>query len=309
MTFRPWREATESALYGPDGFYLRETVAAHFRTSVTSSVAFVHAIRRLAGLVDEALGWPDPFDVVDVGAADGALLEALPDVPPRWRLTGVDVAPDPGIAARWSSAIPAVTGLLFANEWLDNVPLDVVESGRLVLVDTDGTERLGPSSPYDAWVRRWWPAGDRVEVGLPRDRAWSDAVSQVSRGLAVAIDYGHTLPDRRPTLTGYRHGLQVPPVPDGTCDITAHVALDSVAAATGARLMTQRDALRHLGVSGQLPAYEGDGSGYALALQRASDSGVLLDPAGLGGFGWVVQEVGISLPWLSGAGRDDESRG
>ncbi|MCW2667029.1 MAG: hypothetical protein JWN57_1991 [Frankiales bacterium] len=284
------------ALYGPEGFFVRERPADHFRTSVAASPLYAAAVRRLAGQVDEALGRPDPFDLVDLGAGRGELLQALPDVPARWRLTAVELAPDPGVGLRWLSEVPAVHGLLFANEWLDDVPLDVVQDGRLVLVAPDGSEVPGPPSPYGDWCARWWPGGGRVEVGLSRDRAWARAAGQVRRGLAVAVDYGHVLGERRPTLTGYRGGRQVPPVPDGSCDITAHVALDSCAAATGARLLTQREALRSLGVDGTLPAY---GPGYAAALQAASQAATLLDPAGLGGFGWLVQEVG--LPALLGS--------
>src|SRR5688500_11292807 len=82
---RPWSEAMQDALYGADGFFLRNAPAGHFRTSVTASPVFATAVRRLAGQVDDALGRPDPFDVVDVGAGRGELLSALPDVPPRWR--------------------------------------------------------------------------------------------------------------------------------------------------------------------------------------------------------------------------------
>ena len=293
---RPWREAWEAALYGPDGFFVREAPRDHFRTGV--GPAYAAAVRRLAGLVDDALGRPDPFDVVDVGAGRGELLAALPDVPVRWRLTAVERAPDPGVGLRWLPSVPTLTGLLVANEWLDDVPLDVVVDGRVVLVGPDGAESLGgPASAEDlAWCHRWWPGGGRVEVGLPRDRAWASAVAQVERGLAVAVDYGHVLGERRPTLTGYRGGRQVPPVPDGSCDVTAHVALDACAAATGARLLTQREALRALGMTGALPAYDGDAAAYARRLQRASDEATLLDPAGLGGFGWLVQPVGMTDP-------------
>ena len=74
--------------------------------------------------------------------------------------------------------LPPVTGLLVANEWLDDVPLDVVEltpdGPRLVLVDADGASRLGPApGPADRdWLARWWPlaaTGDRAEVGRSRD--------------------------------------------------------------------------------------------------------------------------------------------
>lgn len=290
---RPWDAAWQDALYGPEGFFLREVPAAHFRTNVANP-QFAQAVRRLAGLLDEALGFPDPFDVVDVGAGRGELLLALGEVPSRWRLTGVELAAAE-VPFRWTRSIPRLTGLLVANEWLDSIPVPVLQDGRQVLVSSTGDEQLGPPVG-SAWADRWWPAGTRVEVGEARDRAWAGAVEQVARGLAVAVDYSHALATRRPTLTGYRDGRQVPPVPDGSCDLTAHVALDSCAAATGARLLSQREALTALGISAALPALE-DPS-YPALLETASQARELLDPAGLGGFGWLVQEVHLPAGWM-----------
>lgn len=281
------------ALYGPDGFYRRERPAAHFRTSVTGGPEFAGAVRELAERVDAALGRPDPFDLVDVGAADGALLAGLGAVPARWRLTGVD------LNGRYTTRVPPVTGLLVANEWLDNVPLDVLEAGRVVQVDPAGEESPGPpADPADlAWAARWWPRAHRVEVGRPRDAAWAAAVRRVRRGLAVAVDYGHTAADRRPTLTGYRLGRPVRPVPDGRCDLTAHVALDSCAAAAGSRLLRQRTALQRLGLRGSpVPAAADPPAGRLAALAAAGRAAALLDPAGLGGYGWLVAPVGIADP-------------
>ena len=292
----PWSAWWDEALYGPEGFFVRSAPRDHFRTSVTASPAYARAVRVLAGRVDDALGRPDPFDVADVGAGGGELLHALPDVPPRWRLTAVDrVRPGrTGGTVRWRSDVPPLEGLLFANEWLDAVPLDVVQDGRVVLVDASGEEQLGPAAPQELldWCAREWPYG-RAEVGISRNEAWAAAVRHVRRGLAVAVDYGSRRGERRPSLTGYRAGRQVRPVPDGSCDLTAHVALDSCATATGARLLTQRAALRALGVDGRLPTYDGDPGAYATALQAATDAAELLDPRGLGGFGWLVQEVGV----------------
>lgn len=310
VTPRPWSEAMHDALYGADGFFLRHAPAEHFRTSVTASAVFAQAVRRLAGTVDDALGNPDPFDVVDVGAGRGELLSALPDVPSRWRLTGVDLALGPP-GLRWTAEVPPLEGLLIANEWLDDVPPQVLFDGRVVLVDDDGTETLGgPADERDlAWARQWWPQGRRVEVGRSRDLAWSAAVAQVQRGLAVAVDYGHVLGDRsdffdrRPTLTGYRDGRQVPPLPDGSCDLTAHVALDAVAAASGGRVLTQRWALQQLGVDATPPPRslaDTDPRGYLAQLQAASQAAELLDRRTLGSFGWVVCPVGIDDPLLLG---------
>ncbi|WEP00256.2 SAM-dependent methyltransferase [Streptomyces sp. FXJ1.172] len=241
-------------MYGPGGFYRRpEGPAGHFRTSVHASPLFARAVARLLCRVDEALGRPAVLDFVDMGAGRGELvagvLAALPaEVAARTRGYAVELAERPaGLDARitWLAAPPAaVTGLLFANEWLDNVPVDVAEVdsagvARLVLVERDGTERLGePVTGAEAdWLTRWWPLpaeeGLRAEIGLPRDLAWASAVDRVVRGLAVAVDYAHTIGTRPPfgTLTGFREGRETAPVPDGSCDITAHVALDACAAA------------------------------------------------------------------------------
>ena len=94
-------------------------------------------------------------------------------------------------------------------------------------------------------------------------------------------------------------------IPDGSRDITAHVALDACAAAGRAAgasatvLTTQRQALRALGVTGRRPplAQAGDDPlGYARALCQASEEAELIDPDGLGAFGWLVQAVGLDLP-------------
>ncbi|MFJ2606767.1 SAM-dependent methyltransferase [Streptomyces sp. NPDC087425] len=249
-----WREAAEGALYGPGGFYHRpEGPAGHFRTSVHASPLFAGAVARLLCRVDEALGRPPVLDFVDMAAGRGELtvgvLAALPaEVAARTRAHAVERAArpeglDPRI--RWLPAPPpGITGLLFANEWLDNVPVDIAETDasgvvRHVLVRRDGVERLGePVTGADAaWLARWWPlaAGEglRAEIGAPRDAAWAAAVGTVERGLAVAVDYAHARDTRPPfgTLTGFRNGRETPPVPDGTCDLTTHVALDACAAA------------------------------------------------------------------------------
>ncbi|WP_329219903.1 SAM-dependent methyltransferase [Streptomyces sp. NBC_01485] len=344
--WRGWRAATQAALYGTGGtagtsgtggtggFYRRpEGPAGHFRTSVHASPLFAGAVARLLCRVDEALGRPASLDFVDMAAGRGelvtAVLAALPaDVAARTRAYAVEVAGRPeGLAHRieWLSEPPGqVTGLLFANEWLDNVPVEVAEVdsagvARLVLVREDGVERLGqPVSGADAeWLARWWPpAGEeglRAEIGLPRDTAWASAVACVVRGLAVAVDYAHTTDARPPfgTLTGFREGRETAPVPDGSCDITAHVALDACAEAgkrgregdRGAcvRLLTQRAALRALGIAGARPPLalaSTDPAAYVRALASAGEAAELTAPGGLGDFGWLLQSVGIPDPLL-----------
>ncbi len=95
-----WRDAMRTALYGPGGFFVRDRPAAHFRTSAHSP-HFARAIARLAVDVDAALGSPDVFDLVDVGAGAGELLTgvlaALPaGLRERVRAVGVEVTPRGG---------------------------------------------------------------------------------------------------------------------------------------------------------------------------------------------------------------------
>ncbi len=309
------------ALYGERGFYRRpDGPAAHFRTSAHTGSLFAAAVVELLGRVDRELGHPAQLDLVDVGAGHGELLscvaeQAADGLPfaPRLRLTGVEVAARPAglpAAIGWTEQVPPVTGLLLANEWLDVVPVDVVEltvaGPRTVLVDPTGRESLGgvPSAPELAWLARWWPltcVGNRAEIGSTRDAAWAGAVSQVRRGLAFAVDYGHSAGERPAygSLVGYRSGVAVPPVPDGSCDLTAHVALDSCLAAAPGLLTTQRAALTQLGVRAVRPPQElagRDPAAYLAGLRDAGEAAELLDPAGLGGFGWLLHGVGMAVP-------------
>ncbi|NIK56146.1 SAM-dependent MidA family methyltransferase [Kribbella shirazensis] len=277
-----FRAAWQQALYGPDGFYRRERPAAHFRTSVHASPLFGQAIARLARELDLD-------QVVDLGAGSGELGKVLR----AGGLSVLDIELDDELPDRLS-------GLVIANEWLDNVPCEVVEW------DDEGVPRylladLTPGPVVEGndlhWLEQWWPPttaapgrpGDRAEIGSTRDQSWAAVVGRLARGsLAIAIDYGHLRSSRPPygTLTGFRSGRECSPIPDGSCDITAHVALDSL----GGTIVRQRDALRALGVSGARPSLDlaqTDPMRYLSELSSAGEAAELLDPSGLGGFGWV----------------------
>jgi SAM-dependent MidA family methyltransferase len=295
---------------------------------VHASPLFAGAVARLLCRVDEALGRPVVLDFVDMAAGRGELvtgvLAALPaEVAARTRAYAVEVAARPdGLDRRigWLREPPrGLTGLLFANEWLDNVPVEVAEVdaagvARRVLVRDDGAERLGePVAGAEAeWLARWWPLtgeeGLRAEIGLPRDEAWASAVAALDAGLAVAADYAHTRAARPPfgTLTGFREGRETEPVPDGSCDITAHVALDACATAHTSRcapeyappdalMRPQGEVLHALGVTGARPPLalaSTDPAAYVRALASASQAAELTAPGGLGDFWWLLQPVG-----------------
>ncbi|MEU8890274.1 SAM-dependent methyltransferase [Streptomyces sp. NPDC048442] len=335
--WRGWREATEAALYGPGGFYLRpEGPAGHFRTSVHASALFAGAVARLLVRTYEELGGgpdgsdgpggPDGIDLVDIGAGRGELLTGVLAALPEGfevRAYAVERAARPdGLDHRieWCAEPPSgVTGLVFANEWLDNEPVDVAEVDedgvtRYVEVRmSDGAERLGgPVTGADAeWLARWWPLegrpGHRAEIGRPRDEAWARAVATLDAGLAVAVDYAHERGARPPfgTLSGFADGREVRAVPDGGCDVTAHVALDACGAeAAGAQghrteLLTQREALRRLGITGERPPLalaSTDPTAYVRALTTAGEAAELRARGGLGDFAWLMQGVDGANP-------------
>jgi len=119
------------------------------------------------------------------------------------------------------------------------------------------------------------------------------SVVELIQELAVAVDYGHTIGARPAsgTLTGFGQGRQVLPVPDGSCDLTAHVAMDSL---THDELADQRTALRQLGISGQNPAHDlarSNPGAYLQGLSTASVATALTARGGLGDFLWAFTRV------------------
>lgn len=190
-----------------------------------------------------------------------------------------------------------LAGVVIAHEFLDDIPCEVFEldedtSPRLVLVDpATGAEDLGPRlddpaaatllgsiepAEVRAWLDTWWTAtrpGARREVGITRQRVWSALNRSVEVGCAVAIDYAHTYVDRISgvwdggTLKGFSAGRPQRAVPDGSVNITAHVALDALAS-PNARLTTQDQILRKPTLTSW--------------------------PSGLGSYTWLVEPIGES---------------
>ncbi len=213
--------------------------------------------------------------------------------------------PSPGGRALPADLQQLSGALVVAHEWLDVVPCTVGEvddHGVLRALEVDrvtGAEVLGRpvDGPELDWARTHWPTsspGERVEVGLSRDEAWTSLLRRVHSGLAVAVDYGHRGGARpsQGTLAAYREGRAVTPVPDGSCDLTAHVAMDTL---DHDDLIDQRTALRGLGVDGATPPFTlaaRDPQAYLGELERSSASATLTAPGGFGDFLWAVKRVG-----------------
>ncbi len=239
-----WRDAWESAHYGPHGFYrTNPNPADHFRTNVMDSPETSSKIFDIAYLQYQRIGSPTTFTVLDCGAGTGDLTRDLrtncEHLGLPWEVQSLNF-PDTDIR---DLAPLGGAGVVIAHELLDDIPCQVVElddnrTPHVVHVDpVTGVESLGdPASTRDLeWLDTWWPAtvpGARREIGNYRDALWQTLLTVFDSGCAIMVDYCTTQPDRvrgvfdAGTLAGYRAGRITRPVPDGSTNITAHVCIE-----------------------------------------------------------------------------------
>ncbi|WP_432558663.1 hypothetical protein [Granulicoccus sp. GXG6511] len=264
------------------------------------------------------LTWIKEFDLrglLEIGAGDGAILDEFSARDPLLDCAGVDVRSSPrsgkwqGITAAWDVVHEEWRGrtpplgsdpqLAIAVEWLDDLPATVAcrdQWGRPVALGPSG--RTAALTPADArWLERWWPRlepGGRAVVGHTRDRAWRWLAERLAPGSVLAtIDYGHMV-DGRPADGGLAAHLRGRPVPPGPgANVTASVAVDSLAAAVeelGAeRLWCTRLA--------DLPADfwpVGEARTPLDGLALRSQQALLRDPDRFGAFWLVAHRVGAA---------------
>lgn len=253
-------DAWEDTLTGDRSFYLSPhgDPYRHFATDIAGSKEIVPLVQELLAIAGDCPG--GSLTVIDVGSGAGGLLTRLATAGTDARLVGIDLRGRPagldsgiewitGDARQVAGDIRGIRGVIVAHEFLDDIPCEVVETdedGRLrrILVDPISRELLLGEfidDPDDlAWLNEWWPVTRplmRAEIGRSRDVAWTAVTGMLDAGAALTIDYGHTRAERVAgtwdggTLVGYREGRVVTPVADGSCNLTAHVAIDSVAAA------------------------------------------------------------------------------
>lgn len=268
-----WSQAMVRTHQQPNGFSANHHAEDHFTTSLDVGDHIARVVLRRCLEAADRHGIAEPW-IVDVGAGRGTLLRQLMALGfPRQRLLGVDVRARPAdLEVEWvqgvaPGCVPRLAGLLFAHEFLDDVPADLVENGRVMT--TAGTP--GPlADPADVqWLRRW-AGSDTGLVGRRRDLVWTDLVQRVVAGEAIAVDFSGGGP------VGHRHGRQVRPVPDGNTDICAGVDMRSCRSATGGRILSQRRVLS---------------KAVAQTVDERAELAVLRDPAGLGAFEWLITDV------------------
>ena len=269
----------EIALYGEHGYYTSSVSAgADYATSPQMHPAFGALIAGYLLKAWETLGEPGMFDVVELGAGDGALAQDVQDAVARVRESNdrraqfsealryyaFDIRPRG--SARDVGELPRlkpVVGCVISNELLDAFPAHVFtvrnrkvlecyvgfgDTGELAFVE-------GEPSSYEIvdrvgdFVSRL-PDGYRGEVNLRLD-AWAECVAgMLGRGYVLTIDYGHERDNLyhrlryEGSLRCYRdHVLGQNPFRDiGLQDITSHVdftAVDEVLNAVGFERKTE----------------------------------------------------------------------
>ena len=222
----------------------------------------------------------------------------------------------------------SITGCCFSNELVDALPVHqfVIERGQLreVYVTTGFVEVTGePSTPklanYFDLVKielpsNAYPDGYRSEVNLAALDWLSIITDRLQRGYLLTIDYGYPAsryysPARsQGTLQCYYHHRHHdnPYLHIGRQDITAHVdftALELWGKVCGLLHIgfTQQGLfLMALGLGDRIAALSTNvrgimqEQGIASLLRRREALHQLIDPMGLGGFGFLVQSKGLT---------------
>lgn len=315
----------DAALYDEhDGFYAtvgRAGRRGDFLTSPEVGPLFGAVIARALDTWWVELGRPSEYRVVECGAGPGTLARAV--IAQRDSMACANAlryvtiersaaqrALHPAdVEARAAFDDAAFTGIIVANELLDNLPFDLVEvrdgQWRDVLVDRrDGAfvEVLGSLA-----IGVTQPApGDGAR--LPRQTVAAqfvlDALARLAHGRLVAIDYTADTnaiiarPWRDWMRTYRQHQRGGDPLDEpGTQDITCEVALDALDPAP-TEVSSQAEFLRTHGIDalvdeGRTAWRDGAHQGGLAALRgrsRVREAEALCDPRGLGGFS-VMQWV------------------
>jgi len=209
---------------------------------------------------------------------------------------------------------PGVPVIVFANEFFDALPVEVLSAqGELRISEKDGrlleTWHAAAAEELD-FLDRYGvhpEAGERIETPLIAQRWMAQIAAAVERGFIIAVDYGYTRQEQlagrhRGTVATYRqHSASANPYEaPGEQDITAHVNFTALAATAeehGMRtqpLLTQSQFLMGIGEHNQFAdAFEEcrlpqERAKVALQLKH------LVTPAGMGeSFHVLVASKGI----------------
>lgn len=240
----PFVRFMELALYHPQhGYYMRQPDGADherigwsgdFYTSSDVHPILGRAIAAQARQMDELLGCPTPFTIIEMGAGKGLLardcLAAIhaeqDDFASRVRYVLIERSPamqalqrqnlapwldEPGLVT-WIEGLDAlapqsVTGLFFSNELIDAFPIHRIQvvGGQTQELYVDYREgcfkdcfkplSTAALTQYVQRLNAAWPEGYRTEVNLLAMDWMEQVARRMDRGFVLTIDYGHTAQD------------------------------------------------------------------------------------------------------------------
>jgi len=271
----PFSEYMRLALYGEGGFYTTGGRAGRrggdFITSPEVGPLFGTVIARALDAWWKELGSPSQFDVVECGAGPGTLarsiLAAQPECANAMHYVAVEISASQrslhpqGIESRQTMPDGPITGVILANELLDNLPfrLFVFDGSWMEAFVSQATggqfvEVLRTPDVVPSCLPQTAPLGSRAPI---QDAAASwvrDCMSKIDHGRLLLFDYCSAttaeiaLTPWREWLRTYRdqdrgtHYLSDP----GSQDITTQVMLDQLP--TGFTVSTQADFLTQWGI-------------------------------------------------------------
>lgn len=305
------------ALYGNNGFYTSGGSAGRrgdFITSPEVGPLFGAVVGRFLDSEWNAAGQPVEFNVYEVGAGPGTLARSVMtadlECADALRYHAIEISDQqreshpPGITSLKELPQGELTGVVFANELLDNLQfrLAVFDGGwreAFVVSSSSGAQEV-LSSPFDP-CPPMLPAsavhGARAPL-VDVASAWVQGVLSRLHGVLVAVDYftpttvGLAERPWREWLRTYRaherggHYLMAP----GTQDITTEVPIDQLPEPSVVRSQAQwleLHGLSELVEEGRRvwEEYAARPDVQALKMRsRISEAESLRDPDGLGGF-------------------------
>ena len=298
----PFSRYMELCLYDPElGYYSRNAEqfgkAGDFYTSSDVHAVFGRLLARQFDEIWRAMGSPEHIDLVELGPGRGLFAQDVlawsekkfPEL--SHALHYVLVETSPALRERIKEILAhhlesgkvqltaqnpleqasALATILFANEFFDALPVEILTTkGSLRIDSRDGRflETWAPSSPEELeFLDRYsiYPQPEeRIEVPLAAQQFMDRIASRMQRGFLIAIDYGHTREEQlagrhRGTLKALRqHSVSGNPYEaPGEQDITADVNFTALAAAAEKRgmqtnkLVTQSQFLMGIGEANQ----------------------------------------------------------
>ena len=336
----PFSRYMELCLYDPElGYYSRNAAqfgkAGDFYTSSDVHAVFGRLLARQFEEMWRVLGSPELIVIVELGPGRGLFAQDVLDWSEkkfpdffhalRYELDERSPALRQRIEATLSRHLGSgravlgfegesdVSRIVFANEFFDALPVEILSSEGSLRISSSGgrfLETWAPSSPEELeFLDRYAihpEAGERVEVPLEAQNQMSKT-AQFDHGFVVAIDYGYTREEQlagrhRGTLKAVRQHSVSPNAYEapGEQDITADVNFTALAAAAerqgmqAQKLVTQSQFLLGIGEANEFAdAFEEcrlpqERAKVALQLKH------LVTPAGMGeSFHVLVASKGI----------------